>query len=435
MRAWSHLLVTGLIGLVACGGGVNPSPSNRTTPLRAETSPAPPATATASARLPPPPLSATPVVSSPLTLTLWVPEDFATGAERGGDVLESQIAEFQARRPDIKLNYVLKAPYGKGGLADWLAQLRDLMPGQLPDAAIVDSRELDKLEQLGLLRPLNRDLASGAYWDLFASAQQLARRKGVWVSQPLTLETEQLVYDTRVVQTPPASWEQALGSGTPFAFAADSTDTFLLQYLQNGGSLTPTEHPALDAGVMQAILDYYQRARANNILNENAAMLKSAREVLPLFLTAQAPMAQVRARDFLTERARLPNAAAAPIPTRDGKAAALVSSWSFVILSDDAARQRAAAQYLEWLDDPAQLAPWASAARMIPARKSAFAQAIQPPAYAEVLWLLLEQGIPSPTFNQQSAYANAWHTAVQAVLNGQLGPDDAAVRAIQTLSQ
>jgi ABC-type glycerol-3-phosphate transport system substrate-binding protein len=436
MRAWYGPYLAGIIfWLVACGATNLPLLSSASETPTLSTPAAADNSLASATRIPVPTHNSTPDASQPVVLTCWVPEEFATGAERGGDVLEKQIAEFQVAHPNVKLNYVLKAPYGKGGMVDWLTQLQELMPDRLPDAAILDSRDLDSLEKLGLLHPLNRDLPSGAFWDLFSPAQTIARRSGQWNNQPLIIETEHLVYDARRFASPPASWQEVLTNTTQFAFAADSTETFLFHYLEYGGSLDPTAHPVLDASVMQAILEYYQRARANGDLNENTAVMKSAREVMPLFISGQVPMAQVRAKDFLLERERLPNALAAPIPTRDGRATALVSSWSFVILSNDPAKQGAATSYLEWIIDPARMGEWSNEARLIPASKSAFAQSIEPSVYTDVLWQLIASALVAPSFSQQAPYADAWHTAVEAVLSGQLAPDDAAFRAVQAITQ
>ncbi len=436
MRAWSGILLAGLfIWLAACGATNPPPPSPVaetplvSTPVATNDLPALPT------RVPAPTRNLTPDPSQPIVLTIWVPEEFAAGAERGGDILEQQIAEFEATYPNVQINYVLKAPYGKGGILDWLTQLQELMPERLPDAAVVDSRELQEIQALGLVHPLQRALPSGAFWDLFPPAQTIARHDGQWDNQPIIIETEHLVYDARRVTVPPASWETVLAEKNQFAFAADSTESFLLHYLENGGSLATVDHPASDASVMQTILDYYQRSRANGTLNENAAAMQSAREVMPLFVSGQTPLAQVRARDFLSEKNRLPNALAAPIPTRDGRATTLVSSWTFVIITNDAAKQTAAANYLLWLIDPRRLGEWANAARLIPASKSAFAQGMEQGAYADVLWSLLQNAIVAPDFSKQSVFANAWHAAVQAVLNGQLAPEDAAFRAVQSITQ
>ncbi len=432
MRVWNVLVLAGLVLIAtACGAPTSPTAPpvmptlDGITPdiLSAPTTPTRPA-----------PIQITPQATRPLTLTLWTPEEFAPGAEHGGDILQARVAAFESAQP-VKLNYVLKAPYGKGGIVDWIAQLHELMPDRLPDAAIVDSRELDTLQNLGLLQPLQRDLPSGAFWELLEPAQNIARHGGFWSNQPLALDAEHLVYDTRRVAAPPLSWQDVLTTTISFAFAADSTDTFLLQYLHDGGSLDPRAHPAADADVMQNILDYYQRARANGNLSEATVGMKSAREVLPLFLAGRAPLAQVRARDFLSERARLPNAAAAAIPTRDGAPAALVSGWTFVILTPNPDRQRAAADFLLSLDEPTFLAQWMRAANLAPAGKTAFAQAVQPETYAATLLDLFSHGLVAPSFDAQQPYANAWHQAVQAVLNGQLTPGDAAWRAVQSVAQ
>lgn len=419
--------------LVACGAGTPAFPPPTLPPA---------SRAPALADLPPPALPtrvpAAPAqapAASPIVLTVWVTEDFGPGAERGGDLLATRMRAFETKHTGVGINYVLKGTNGKGGLVDWLIQLQELMPDRLPDVAIVDSRELDTLQAHGLLKTLNRSLPSGAYWDLFGPAQQIARRNGQWVDQPLVLELEHLVYDTRRVETPPASWDEVLARPRLFAFAVDGADTFLFHYLESGGALPTTAHPNLDAGIVQAILEYYQRAQANGNLSESTAVMKSAREVMPLFVSGQAPLAEVRARDFMVERARMPDARAAALPTSDGRAASLVSAWSLIVLSEEPARQQAAGEYVAWLSEPAYLAQWAEAASMVPASKSAFAEAVGPQDYADLLWRLLEQGIVAPGFEQQAPYAAAWHTAVQAVLNGQQTPDDAAFRAVQAMSQ
>jgi ABC-type glycerol-3-phosphate transport system substrate-binding protein len=454
MRAWYGILLACLlVGLAACGATNTPSavglarpsqdasrvpanplqgspPTSFPTTLEPNSDAVPAPTATIAATWAP-----TSDPKLPVVLELWVPEEFATGAERGGDILERQVAEFEAAHPNIRLNYVLKTPYGKGGIVDWLTQLKELMPDRLPDAAVVDTRDLGSLEELGLLHSLQRDLPSGVYWDLFPPAQRMARRGGQWNNLPLVLETEHLIYDAERIAEPPVTWQGVLTDTTPFAFAADSTETFLFHYLQNGGSLDPQKHPSLDAGVMQAILDFLQRARANGNLNETTAVMKSAREVMPLVTSGQTDMAQVRARDFLVERSRLPNMVTASIPTRDGSANSLVSGWTFVILTDDPVKQNAAAEYLEWMIDPAHFGEWTTAARLVPAGMSAFAQAIEPGAYSDTMWLLLSRAMVAPGFLEQEPYAKAWHDAVTAVLNGQLAPDDAAFRAVKTITQ
>ncbi len=453
MHAWFHIsLAFWFLGLVACGASVStPLAGTTRTAEDASRVPVAPSGSVQTSVLSTPEavsnaaldatrtLEANPAPTAdllqPVVVELWVPEEFAAGAERGGDVLERQADEFQLQHPNIRLNYALKAPYGKGGILDWLTQLQELIPERMPDAAIVDSRDLERLEKLGLLHSLQRELPSGVYWDLFPPAQQIARHDGQWNNLPLVLETEHLVYDADRIAAPPRSWQGVLTDTIEFAFAAGSTESFLFQYLQSGGSLDPREQPAIDAGVTQSILEYLQAARANGSLNETTASFKSAREIMPLVTGGQVDMAQVRARDFLAERSRLSSMEASSIPTRDGTVSSLVSGWSFVILTDDPVKQNAAATYLEWIADPTRLGEWSNAAGLVPAGMSAFSHAIEPGEYSDVMWTLLSRGIVAPDFDMQTPYAEAWHAAVTAVLNGDLAPDDAAFRAVQQIAQ
>lgn len=431
MREWNTLVAAGLILLMAACGTPTPLPLTPVAPTsEIVVTPIALPESTVSPRIVTP--LPTPDATRPLTLTLWVPEEFGPGAERGGDILQERVTAFEQAHPGIHVDHVLKAPYGKGGVIDWIVQLQELMPDRLPDAAIVDSRELYTLSKLGLLQPLNRAMPSGAYWDLFLPAQRIARQSGVWDNQPLVLDTEHLVYDTRRLAAPPLSWQDILTTTTPFAFAADSTDTFLLHYLHDGGTFSGS---ASDTGVMQNILDYYQRARGNGNLSEASASMKSAREIMPLFVSGQVPMAQVRARDFLAERPRVPNAAVASVPTLDGQPAAVASGWSFVILTPNPVRRRVAEEYLQWLDDADFMGEWAQAARMLPASKSAFDASGLSEADAQALRQVLERAMTAPSFQIQSPYGDVWHAAVQAVLSGQLSPEDAAFRALQSITQ
>lgn len=427
---WAWLLL-----LAACGASASPARINPTLTPAVTT---PQQTDRLTDRISTPVAIASPTVipsgpREPITLTLWVPEEFAPGAEQGGDVLQKQLDQFHAAYPNIRIKFILKAPYGKGGVVDWLRQLRELVPERLPDMAVVDSRELDELERLELLQPLAHDLPAGMFWDLMPPAQKIAAPDGKWNNVPLVLDLEHLVFDSQRIQTPPATWDQVLATKARLAFAAQSLESFLFHYLENGGRVTTDQQPAQEASIMEAVLTFYQRAQVADILPESAAAIKSARDVFPLFAGGQVPMAVVYARDFRSEQARLPQARVAPIPTRDGRATALVSAWSYVILTADPSRHAAAARWLAWVDEATHLAEWSASARLIPARASAFAAAVMPEDYAASLYPLIRDGMVAPSFAEQAPYAKVWAEAVEAVLGGGLAPADAATRAASAM--
>lgn len=426
-----------LIGVIlilsACGGTSSPQPTPQPTPTGSPTSPS-------SRNIPPPATTRLPfepdiAASGAVTLTVWAPDDFVPGPSAAGQVLQNQIAEFKETHPGVGVVYEQKARYGKGGLVDFMLQVNDLVPNRLPDVAVVDSRELDVLRNARLLQPLSHDLPSGVFSDLFGSAQKIAAGDGSWVDLPASLEVDQLSYDSSAVEQAPSTWDAVIAGKQPFLFAVSDTEVFLFHYLENGGTLSPRTQPALDVSVMATVLSYYSKLKSAKLLPDAALGLKTTDEVWQPFSLAQAPLAQVRAKDYLSETTHGGNSGVAAIPTRDGRATTLAHSWSYVVLAIEPRRHAAAVQLMEWLNDPARIGEWANALRIIPARKSAFPNAIQPGPFADLMVAILDDAIVSPTFDEQAPYLAAWQDAIQTVLRGELAPADAAARAAQAISQ
>jgi ABC-type glycerol-3-phosphate transport system substrate-binding protein len=384
---------------------------------------------------------ATPIASpslagnQPITLTVWVPEQFSPEAAQSGEVLTHQLAEFEQAEPTTAVKFVLKSPYGKGGLLDFLDKVQSLVPDRLPDLIMLDSREVDAAARTGLLQRLDRDLPSGAFADLLPPAQALAMYDGQWLTLPLTLNVQHLAYNAKVVPQAPATWDEVLKSGAPFAFPADDDDAFLFQYLENKGRIADSRQPApLNVSVTTSVLTFFQRARTANLVPDSVLAVKTVHDVWPLFAEGQVPLAQVEASDYIAGHDHVPNASFAPLPTQDGVTTTLVSGWNYAIITQEPRRHAAAAAFLSWIDEPSRLAEWASVAQVVPARRSAFAISVGPREYGDFLLNLLDGADVAPTFADRAAYAGSWTSALQAVLRGQATPGEAALKAAQALS-
>lgn len=385
----------------------------------------------------PAPISGSPIAADQtITLTVWSPEAFSPEAAEGGQVLQGQIQSFEQTRPNIHVKFELKNPYGKGGLLDFLTKVQTLIPERLPDIILIDSREMDVAARTGLVQTLDRDFPSGTYADMLPPAKTLANHDGVWLSLPIVVDVQHLVYNTKSVSSPPASWDDLIKANAPFAFPAAGDDAFLFQYLENQGRISNSPQPApLNISVTASVLSFYQRAHANNLVPDSVLGIKSTHDVWPLFADGEVPLAQVEANDYIAEHGRVPNTGFAPLPTLDGSATTIVSSWNYAIVTNDPGRHAAAAAFLNWIDDPARLGEWAIASQMVPARRSAFAASISPRDYGDFLLRLLDNSIIAPTFAERAAYADSWDLALQDVLRGQATPSEAALKATQALLQ
>jgi multiple sugar transport system substrate-binding protein len=377
----------------------------------------------------------TPGGEQAITLIVWAPEQFSPEAGQGGDVLQRQVNAFSAAHPGVTIKFQLKNPYGTGGLLDFLVQVQSLIPERLPDMIIIDSREADIAVRTGLVQPLDHDLPSGDLADLLTPAQTLAKYSGQWLTLPLTLDVQHLAYNSKLVPVPPKTWDDLIKAGAAFAFPADDDDAFLFQYLENQGRIAGAQEPApLNVSVTTSVLTFYQRARTANLVPDGVLSVKTAHDVWPLFAEGQAPLAEVEASDYIAGSGNVPNAGFAALPTQDGLASTLVSSWNYAIITADPRRHAAAAAFLNWIDEPSRLAEWATSSGMVPARRSAFAISIKPNEYGDFLLGLLDKAIVAPTFAERAPYGASWHTALQEVLRGQATPAEAALTAAQELA-
>jgi ABC-type glycerol-3-phosphate transport system substrate-binding protein len=454
MKLWRALLWIGLIasGLTACQAltTLMPPPTRVETPGVAFTPPptriAPSLTSTVA--LTPSPTRiiprATPTirpgptlsVSETITLTVWLPEDLAPGETRAGRVLRAQYDAFDQAHPQIRLDVLLKKPYGKGGLLDFLLTAQTVVPDLLPDVIALDAREVPAAARAGLLQPLDADFPAGTFADLFDPAQKMAQRAGHWIALPALLDVQHLVYDPRVLTTAPRSWDDVLTGSEAFLFPADGDDGFLLQYLSLGGRVVDEGgQPVLDVPETAQVLDFYLRARNAGLISDAALGLKTVGDVWPIYAAGQAAMAQVSGRQYFTEREKLTQGAYAAVPTREGQSATLATGWVYAVVTRDPARHTAAVEFLRWLHSPDNLGRWAATARQFPASRSAFAIAVEPAGYADFARDLLDHAYAMPADEQIARSSRAWRLAVAAVLKGQATPNEAALEAAKAVKE
>jgi ABC-type glycerol-3-phosphate transport system substrate-binding protein len=97
-----------------------------------------------------------PAIPPVITLTLWTAEPFSPSqADASGQILGQQIEAFAAAHPDVVVEYVLKKPYGKGGILNFLLTTSEAVPAAMPDLVAIDTIELKDAAQAGLLQPLD----------------------------------------------------------------------------------------------------------------------------------------------------------------------------------------------------------------------------------------------------------------------------------------
>lgn len=414
-----------IIAVTGCATNASPLPTPvLATPVRvvnATTLPTPAALATSAAPI------RTPITTTgAITLTLWTTEDLAPGTTPAGRILRNQFDAFTAANPNIHIDIVLKKPYGKGGVLDFLSTTSAVVPEQLPDLATLDISQVPEAAAAGILQPLDPLLSSDIKGDFFPFAFQAAQYQGKWVAVPFTADIEHLVYSKAIVKKVPQTWDDVLKQKNTLLLPVGGDNAFLIQYLALAPLFDANNQWALDANTASQVLNFFKRTHDLSMMPDTAIGLKSSEEAWPLFATGKITMTQASASRYLAERDKLPDAMYAAVPTRDGKVAAVATGWAFVIVTSDPVRQAAAARFVQWLVQGEHLAPWLRTARRLPASRSALILSVDPIDYSTFLREPLERAAYLPPNAAYGKAADAWRAAIAAVWKGQTTPDEAA---------
>ncbi len=388
--------------------------------------------------LPPDP-TATPTPAMPpapavITLTLWTTEALSpTQASPTGQILAQQVAAFETAHPDVRLEFVLKKPYGKGGILDFLLTTAAVVPDLLPDLVFIDVDELNTAVQAGLVQPLDTLVPSDLVADLYPFAREASTFDRRLYGLQFQADLDHLVYNTGKMAMPPRSWPGVLSGQGPYIFPTGGqaglvNDAFLIQYLAVRGQ--PADGPFLEKNSLAAVLQFYQDGLSRGVLPANITTYRTLADCWRDYLAGQAALVQVSAHLYLADRNRLEGSAVAPIPTINGPAAPIGRGWALAVVTSDPARQLLAAEFLAQLMSPEINGTWNLAANYLPTRQAALAFWNQSDDYVLFLQQQLQIARSRPTIPNYTQVATALQRAVEAVLSGTATPEEAAAQAV-----
>lgn len=434
---WSGLVVVFVLLLTVTASlliGCNFLPSQTTVepslPLPTSTVPQPTADPTEAALLEP----------SVITLTVWTTEAFSpTQTITSGQILAEQAAAFEAAHPDVRIEFTLKKPYGKGGILDFLINTQAVVPQLLPDLVIMDIDELDTAVQAELAQPLGELIPADLVSDLYPFARNAATHDGGLYGLQFLADLDHLAYDTGKMAVPPSSWPGVLSNPGPYIFPAGGqaglvNDDFLIQYL----SLRPwpPEDGAavsfLDAESLAAVLQYYQDGASRGIFPADIMDYHTTDESWDDFVAGQAAMTHVSAHRYLSDGNLPPGAAAAAIPAINGAAPAISRGWGLVLVTSEPTRQSAVVDLMVQLMSPEVNAAWSRAAGFLPTRQAALVHWDRGDSYTPFIHQRLQAVQPHPAIPNYARVAAALQQAVENVLTGAATPAEAASQVIES---
>jgi ABC-type glycerol-3-phosphate transport system substrate-binding protein len=401
---------------------------------------------------------ATPLVPSALgqgaggiTLTVWTTEVFSpTQAITSGLILAQQVASFEETNPDVRIQFVLKKPYGKGGILDYLLTTEAVVPALLPDVVFIDADELNAAVQAEVVQALDDLVSPELVADLYPFARLACTFDGRLYGLQFQADLDHMVYNTGKLTIPPRSWPGVLSNLGPYIFPAGGqaglvNDDFLIQYLavRQWPLDNNSDEPFLDAESLTAVLQFYQDGVSRGVFPTEILNYHSDDDCWRDYLAGEATMTHVSAHRYLADREQVPNSAMAPIPAIDGAGAPISRGWVLALVASDPARQSLAVEFMTQLMSPETNASWNEAANYLPTRQAALADGVrgpQPPAeaadtedsYTRFARQQLQMAQPRPRFPMYTQVAAALQKAVQDTITGSATPEEAAAQTIES---
>ena len=385
--------------------------------------------------------SPVPTVPIVITLTLWTAPDYSPQAEGSeGEAMRQILATFNEIQQEVKIEYVLKKPQGKGGLLDLLLTASSVAPSVLPDIVLLEPHDLRDAASAGLVQPLDDLLSPSLQKDLFPFVLEEGRFDGQLKGIQFQTDVLHLLYNTNKVESPPLTWTDVLTRPEArYLFPAGgqaglATDSFLVHYLSTGAPLfDKIGQLALDQRAMTDVLGYYEAGIQAGVVPTTVLQLESILDCWPIYLEAEVAMTEIVASHYLTHRDLLHNTSCAAIPGQMGAAPTVGQGWMVAIVTNDRLRLEAATRFLEWWLSPENNTNWNLAAGSLPVRRVAYQRLGEQDAYFVFLAELLESAQPYPLAPAYRQVAAAWQIALEAVMRGEQTPEEAATQAVATL--
>jgi ABC-type glycerol-3-phosphate transport system substrate-binding protein len=389
-------------------------------------------------RTPTPSLTVTPdSPRAPETLTVWIGDTVASPDGIELEILEQQLAAFEATHPGLTVDVQIKKAKGQGSVQDLLTKASTAATAVIPDLVALDSRTLPDVARKGLTIPLDGLISAGLETDMYPFALQAGTVDEQWMGAQFEARgLEHAIYNPNKIAVAPLTWTEVFSSGATYVFPAAGqdgivNDSFLIQYLSTGAPLVDDSgNPALDPQVLTEVLDFYRQGIERGAILTDVLEYSTVEQCWPKFLQAEVVMSNISSDLYLSVLTEQVTS----VPTRDGRAVMLSRGHSWAVTARDLERQTLALELLEWLLDPVNLTTWNRSAGHLPTRRAAFEQ-MERTFYVAFMYGQLESAMPYPMSETHERIYRAMQEALDAVLREGVPPESAAVGILEAVNQ
>jgi maltose-binding protein MalE len=377
-------------------------------------------------------------IRSGITLTLWTTENFFPLDDRlAGEIMRSEIKQFEEEHQQITLQPMLKASSGDGSIYQYIRTASPVAPSILPDIAVIHNTDLIHLARLGYI-PAIEDIIPAAMIHDFQPVSLSSASIGDHIyGMPFAVDVEHLLYNTQKVTFPPQTWADVLTLRTQYAFPAEGrnglvNDAFLIHYLSNGTELAGSDGKLVIAKEpLLRTLQFYEQGLDAGIIPSMIQTTNSTAALLPFYLeSGPISLMNIKSSEYLEKRSILQSSGVAAVPSQNGKELTIANSWSYVILAQDADKRLAAMSFLEFMLTPQRQEEWCTSAHFLPSSQTAIENLAANDSYWRFASNMLKKAVPAPSMPGYEQLGSVLLQAEAEVLKGDVTAQQAVEEAV-----
>jgi ABC-type glycerol-3-phosphate transport system substrate-binding protein len=379
--------------------------------------------------------------SGEITLIVWsVPNLIPDNETAGGQVLLDQLSTFEDDHPDIRIEFLPKTAQGAGSSIAYLRSAPAVAPRILPDIVLLPREALIEAAREDLIVPMETLIDPALLDEMYLVAEQLGTVDDELAGLVYMMEFQHTAYRDVLFESPPNSFEAAYQSPVDFLFPAGAEQgvslTALAQYLAAGGTLVDeTGKPHIDAEPLNEVLEFYLVARQRGVIDTSLFQVSDPAVTWANYRDRQDGFAVTTSTLFLEDRERVRTGTEVTwIPTPEGRPFALVSGWSWAVVTKDPTRQAAAMALINTLMNPVNQGTLSQAAFRVPSQRSALMVWGDDDTYFAFSNTMLTNGQPMPDPLIIAAVGPAIQDAMENVLLQNILPIQAANQAAATVN-
>ncbi|MEZ4656327.1 MAG: extracellular solute-binding protein [Caldilineaceae bacterium] len=273
-------------------------------------------------------------------LLLWTPEFMNPDpSSNSGAILADAYARFEVDHPDTRIEVQVKAELGQANLSDYVRSAQRVAPQILPQIILIDTQQLWRLVDLGLVPPLDQSDV-GEFNTLYPFTLDAVQYQDHIYGIPFVADVVHAAYYAADFgEQIPADWGVLQAAGKPYLFPAGgrnalSSDSLLIQYVGAGGELR-VDGVLTNPEALVTVFNFWAAGIESGLISPSVLEYSTLGAVWDNFVSAGTGLAEVSANQFLSKQGTLGDIRFGVVPTRSGTPVTIGRVWAFVVLASE----------------------------------------------------------------------------------------------------